>query len=135
MQITAKIKSDVESGVKIPNKAVLDFVNKDDVSSEKDGKPSNEVVVTPTAGNIKIEKVDGKDKTLKLEGAKFQLQDKKGNVIKVNGKEMNDITDANGIITWNEIPYGEYQIVETEAPKYKDKDGAVEHYQKVKRSD
>ena len=32
---------------------------------------------------------------------------------------MNDITDANGIITWNEIPYGEYQIVETEAPKYK----------------
>ena len=35
LQITAKIKSDVESGVKIPNKAVLDFVNKDDVSSEK----------------------------------------------------------------------------------------------------
>jgi len=132
LQITAKIKSDVESGVKIPNKAVLDFVNKDDVSSEKDGKPSNEVVVTPTAGNIKIEKVDGKDKALKLEGAKFQLQDKKGNVIKVNGKEMNDITDANGIITWNEIPYGEYQIVETEAPKYKDKDGAVEHYQKLR---
>ena len=63
---------------------------------------------------------------------KFQLQDKKGNVIKVNGKEMNDITDANGIITWNEIPYGEYQIVETEAPKYKDKDGAVEHYQKLR---
>ncbi|MBG0965852.1 SpaH/EbpB family LPXTG-anchored major pilin [Bacillus sp. SRB1LM] len=132
LQITAKIKSDVESGVKIPNKAVLDFVNKDDVSSEKDGKPSNEVVVTPTVGNIKIEKVDGKDKALKLEGAKFQLQDKKGNVIKVNGKEMNDITDANGIITWNEIPYGEYQIVETEAPKYKDKDGAVEHYQKLR---
>ena len=45
---------------------------------------------------------------------------------------MNDITDANGIITWNEIPYGEYQIVETEAPKYKDKDGAVEHYQKLR---
>ena len=35
---------------------------------------------------LKLKKVDGKDKTLKLEGAKFQLQDKKGNVIKVNGK-------------------------------------------------
>ena len=35
LQITAKIKSDVQSGVEIPNKAVLDFVNKDDVTSEK----------------------------------------------------------------------------------------------------
>ena len=30
---------------------------------------------------------------------------------------MNDITDANGIITWNEIPYGEYQIVEDGSTK------------------
>ncbi|MGF9769889.1 SpaA isopeptide-forming pilin-related protein [Bacillus albus] len=132
LQITAKIKSDVQDGVKIPNKAVLDFVNKDDVSSEKDGKPSNEVVVTPTMGNIKIEKVDGKDKSLKLEGARFELRDKKGNVVVVNKKKMDDITDANGIITWNEIPYGEYQIVETVAPKYKDEDGAVEQYQKLR---
>lgn len=132
LQITAQIKGDTQAGIEIPNVASLDFTNKDDISSEKDGKPSNEVVVTPTVGNIKIEKVDGKDKALKLEGAKFQLQDKKGNVIKINGKEMNDVTDANGIITWNEIPYGEYQIVETEAPKYKDKDGAVEQYQKLR---
>ncbi|PGZ09719.1 hypothetical protein COE30_07350 [Bacillus cereus] len=132
LQITAKIKSDVQSGVEIPNKAVLDFVNKDDVTSEKDGKPSNEVVVTPTMGNIKIEKVDGKNKNLKLEGARFELRDKKGNVVTVNKKKMDDITDANGIITWNEIPYGEYQIVETVAPKYKDEDGAVEQYQKLR---
>ena len=77
LQITAKIKSDVQSGVEIPNKAVLDFVNKDDVTSEKDGKPSNEVIVTPTMGTIKIEKVDGKNKNLKLEGARFELRDKK----------------------------------------------------------
>ncbi|HDR3520454.1 SpaH/EbpB family LPXTG-anchored major pilin [Bacillus pacificus] len=132
LQITAKIRSNVESGVKIPNKAVLDFVNKDDVTSEKDGKPSNEVIVTPTMGTIKIEKVDGKDKSLKLEGARFELRDKKGNVVTVNKKKMDDITDANGIITWNEIPYGEYQIVETVAPKYKGKDGAVEQYQKLR---
>ncbi|MCC2387432.1 SpaH/EbpB family LPXTG-anchored major pilin [Bacillus pacificus] len=132
LQITAKIRSNVESGVKIPNKAVLDFVNKDDVTSEKDGKPSNEVIVTPTMGTIKIEKVDGKDKSLKLEGARFELRDKKGNVVTVNKKKMDDITDANGIITWNEIPYGEYQIVETVAPKYKDEDGAVEQYQKLR---
>ena len=132
LQITAKIKGDVESGVKIPNKAVLDFVNKDDVTSEKDGKPSNEVIVTPTMGTIKIEKVDGKNKNLKLEGARFELRDKKGNVVTVNKKKMDDITDANGIITWNEIPYGEYQIVETVAPTYKDEDGAVEQYQKLR---
>ncbi|GAB6418212.1 LPXTG cell wall anchor domain-containing protein [Bacillus luti] len=132
LQITAKIKSDVQSGVEIPNKAVLDFVNKDDVTSEKDGKPSNEVIVTPTMGTIKIEKVDGKNKNLKLEGARFELRDKKGNVVTVNKKKMDDITDANGIITWNEIPYGEYQIVETVAPKYKDEDGAVEQYQKLR---
>ncbi|WP_433773241.1 SpaA isopeptide-forming pilin-related protein [Bacillus wiedmannii] len=132
LQITAKIKSDVQSGVEIPNKAVLDFVNKDDVTSEKDGKPSNEVVVTPTMGNIKIEKVDGKNKKLKLEGARFELRDKKGNVVTVNKKKMDDVTDVNGIITWNEIPYGEYQIVETVAPKYEDEDGAVEQYQKLR---
>lgn len=132
LQITAKIKSDVQSGVEIPNKAVLDFVNKDDVTSEKDGKPSNEVIVTPTMGTIKIEKVDGKNKNLKLEGARFELRDKKGNVVTVNNKKMDDITDANGIIIWNEIPYGEYQIVETVAPTYKDEDGAVEQYQKLR---
>ncbi|EJS67130.1 LPXTG-domain-containing protein cell wall anchor domain [Bacillus cereus BAG2X1-1] len=132
LQITAKIKSDVQSGVEIPNKAVLDFVNKDDFTSEKDGKPSNEVVVTPTMGTIEIEKVDGKNKKLKLEGARFELRDKKGNVVTVNKKKMDDITDANGIITWNEIPYGEYQIVETVAPKYEDEDGAVEQYQKLR---
>lgn len=87
LQITAKIKGDVQSGVKIPNKAVLDFVNKDDVSSEKDGKPSNEVVVTPTMGNIKIEKVDGKDNNLKLKGARFELRDSKGKVVTVKEKK------------------------------------------------
>ncbi|QWG36391.1 isopeptide-forming domain-containing fimbrial protein [Bacillus mycoides] len=132
LQITAKIKGDVQSGVKIPNKAVLDFVNKDDVSSEKDGKPSNEVVVTPTMGNIKIEKVDGKDNNLKLKGARFELRDSKGKVVTVKEKKMDDKTNADGIITWNEIPYGEYQIVETEAPKYIDEDGAVEQYQKLR---
>lgn len=132
LQITAKIKGDVQSGVKIPNKAVLDFVNKDDVSSEKDGKPSNEVVVTPTIGNIKIEKVDGKDNNLKLKGARFELRDSKGKVVTVQEKKMDDKTDAYGIITWNEIPYGEYQIVETEAPKYIDEDGSIEQYQKLR---
>ena len=132
LQITAKIKGDVQSGVKIPNKAVLDFVNKDDVSSEKDGKPSNEVVVTPTMGNIKIEKVDGKDNNLKLKGARFELRDSKGKVVTVQEKKMDDKTDAYGIITWNEIPYGEYQIVETEAPKYIDEDGSIEQYQKLR---
>jgi fimbrial isopeptide formation D2 family protein/LPXTG-motif cell wall-anchored protein len=132
LQITAKIKGDVQSGIEIPNEAVLDFVNKDDVKSKDGGTTSNKVIVTPTMGTIKIEKVDGKDKSLKLEGARFELRDKKGNVVTVNNKKLDDITDAKGIITWNEIPYGEYQIVETVAPKYKDEDGSVEQYQKLR---
>lgn len=133
-----KITDNLPEGVEyVPNTLKINGKEQTDVEDEdyahiKDGKPSNEVVVTPTMGNIKIEKVDGKNKNLKLEGARFELRDKKGNVVVVNKKKMDDITDANGMITWNEIPYGEYQIVETVAPKYKDEDGAVEQYQKLR---
>ncbi len=132
LQITAQIKGDTPAGVEISNEATIDFTNKEDSSSEKDGKISNPVFVTPTMGIVKIEKVDGKNHSLKLEGAKFELQDKKGNLIKVNEKVMNDVTDEKGSITWNEIPYGEYEIVETEAPSYKDSNGENKKYQKLR---
>ena len=35
------------------------------------------------------------------------------------------------MINWNNIPYGEYEIVEIEAPKYTDK-GEVKSYQKLR---
>ena len=33
------------------------------------------------------------------------------------------------VITWNKIPYGEYQIVETKAPTYEKEDGTTGSYQ------
>ena len=74
MQIKAQIRDGVETGTEIPNTAKIEFKNKDDVTKEKETKP---VIVTPTTGSITLTKVDGKDGK-KLEGAEFELRDKKG---------------------------------------------------------
>lgn len=129
LQITAQIKEGVEPDVKIPNTATIDFTNNEDVI--KVGKPSEEVIVTPTLGNIVLTKVDGKDHKA-LEGAEFKLLDKDGNIVKVKGEEVTGTSDAKGLITWNNLPYGSYQIVETKAPTYTKEDGTTGSYQKLR---
>ncbi|MEC2864371.1 adhesin [Bacillus thuringiensis serovar kyushuensis] len=129
LQITAQIKEGVEQDVKIPNTATIDFTNKEDV--HKEGKPSEEVIVTPTLGNIALTKVDGKDNKV-LSGAEFELQDKYGKVVKVKGQEVKGTSDKDGLIKWNDLPYGEYQIVETKAPTYEKEDGTKDSYQKLR---
>ncbi|OQR55782.1 SpaA isopeptide-forming pilin-related protein [Bacillus sp. CDB3] len=125
LQIKAQIKEGVETGVEIPNKAKIDFINNEDVTGEKETKP---VIVTPTTGGITLKKVEtGTNKV--LEGAEFELRDKDGKVVVVEGKEVKGVSDKNGVITWNNIPYGEYQIVETKAPTYKKEDGTTGSYQ------
>ncbi len=60
--------------------------------------------------NIKLVKVDATDTTIPVPGAKFQLQDTEGNVI-------NTVTSgADGVIDFGDVPYGTYQVVETEVP-------------------
>lgn len=41
-------------------------------------------------------------------------------------------SNAEGMINWAEIPYGEYEIVEIEAPTYKNDKGEVKSYQKLR---
>lgn len=125
LQITAQIKEGIEAGTEIPNKAMIDFTNKNDITKEKETKP---VIVSPTTGSIALTKIDGSDHK-KLQDAEFKLVDKKGNTVIVEGKEVVGVSDANGVITWNNLPYGEYQIVETKSPTYKKDDGTIASYQ------
>ncbi|KEK24389.1 SpaH/EbpB family LPXTG-anchored major pilin [Bacillus gaemokensis] len=127
LKIKSQIKEGVAAGTEIPNTATIDFTNKNDVSGEKESKP---VIVVPTTGSIALTKVDGDDKKT-LQGAEFELRDQKGNVVVVEGKEVKGVSDEHGVIKWNNLPYGEYQIVETKAPTY-EKDGKKESYQKLK---
>ncbi|GMR67097.1 SpaA isopeptide-forming pilin-related protein [Bacillus sp. MN7755] len=125
LQIKSQIKEGTAAGTEIPNTATIDFTNKNDVKGEKETKP---VIVVPTSGSIALTKVDG-DNNKTLQGAEFELRDKKGNVVKVDGKEVKGVSDENGLIKWNNIPYGEYQIIETKAPTYKKEDGTTGSYQ------
>ncbi|TKI42219.1 LPXTG cell wall anchor domain-containing protein [Bacillus mycoides] len=125
LQIKSQIKEGTAAGTEIPNTATIDFTNKNDVTGEKETKP---VIVVPTSGSIALTKVDG-DNNKTLQGAEFELRDKKGNVLKVEGKEVKGVSDENGLIKWNNIPYGEYQIIETKAPTYKKEDGTTGSYQ------
>ncbi|QDQ03842.1 LPXTG cell wall anchor domain-containing protein [Bacillus sp. BD59S] len=125
LQIKSQIKEGTAAGTEIPNTATIDFTNKNDVKGEKGTKP---VIVVPTSGSIALTKVDG-DNNKTLQGAEFELRDKKGNVVKVDGKEVKGVSDENGLIKWNNIPYGEYQIIETKAPTYKKEDGTTGSYQ------
>ncbi|OUA67363.1 SpaH/EbpB family LPXTG-anchored major pilin [Bacillus thuringiensis] len=129
LQITSQIKEGVPAGTEIPNTAKIDFTNNHDVTKEKETKP---VIVVPTIGNIALTKVDGEDHTKTLQGAEFELRDKSGKVVVVEGKEVKGVSDANGVIHWNNIPYGEYQVVETKAPIYTKEDGTTGSYQLLK---
>ncbi|PFV82860.1 hypothetical protein COL05_09160 [Bacillus sp. AFS059628] len=128
LQIATKIKEGFPAGTQIQNKATIDFKNKNDVTGEKESKPTT---VTVTTGNIALTKVDGADNKT-LQGAEFELRDKDGKVVVVEGKEVKGVSDANGVIQWNNIPYGNYQIVETKAPTYKKEDGTTGSYQLLK---
>ncbi|WP_420685933.1 SpaH/EbpB family LPXTG-anchored major pilin [Bacillus cereus] len=128
LQIATKIKEGFPAGTQIQNKANIDFTNKNDVTGEKESKPTT---VTVTTGNIALTKVDGADNKT-LQGAEFELRDKDGKVVVVEGKEVKGVSDANGVIQWNNIPYGNYQIVETKAPTYKKEDGTTGSYQLLK---
>ncbi|MDA2157664.1 SpaH/EbpB family LPXTG-anchored major pilin [Bacillus cereus group sp. Bc253] len=128
LQIKAQIKEGVPTGTEIPNTAKIDITNKHDISKEKETKP---VIVIPTTGGITLTKVDSSNKK-GLKGAEFELRNEKGQVVVVEGKEVKGTSDENGVITWNNLPYGEYQIVETKAPTYEKEDGTTGSYQLLK---
>ncbi len=70
-------------------------------------------------GNLEIKKTDGEGTA--LPGAKFKLykQDSEGNlgdVVKVSGVDLVATSDAYGIVSFTNIPYGDYIIKEFSAP-------------------
>nr|WP_286168579.1 SpaA isopeptide-forming pilin-related protein [Roseburia sp. 1XD42-34] len=99
----------------IPNEGVLTV---DDIPTT-----SNEAYVKPPElkGALTITKVDKETKS-KLAGAEFELQDEKGDVIATK------TTDDNGEITFEYLPLGDYQLVETKAPTYIDENGGEKTY-------
>ncbi|WP_167629244.1 SpaA isopeptide-forming pilin-related protein [Listeria valentina] len=64
-----------------------------------------------TTGSVVLTKSDAKDNAQKLSGAEFSLQDNSGAVVK-----SGLTTDANGQISVDGLPFGDYQFVETKAP-------------------
>ncbi len=128
LQIKSQIKEGVKAGTEILNKATIGFTNKNDVTGDKESKP---VIVVPTTGTIELTKIDGAN-SKKLQGAEFELRDNDGKVVIVEGREVKGVSDKNGIIIWSNLPYGDYQIVETKAPTYTKEDGTTGSYQLLK---
>ena len=60
-------------------------------------------------GNIEILKLDGTTQK-PLAGAEFTLNDAKGNAVQVL------TTGTDGKVTFKEVPYGKYTVIETKAP-------------------
>ncbi|SES30675.1 Cna B-type domain-containing protein [Salisediminibacterium halotolerans] len=63
-------------------------------------------------GALEIAKVDAEDNETLLEGAEFHLYDESGDVLIQTGE-----TDENGELTFANLLYGEYQLVEVNAPE------------------
>ncbi|EJQ00937.1 SpaH/EbpB family LPXTG-anchored major pilin [Bacillus paranthracis] len=129
LQIKAKVNGDINGGTVIENIAKIDYETGDKVTPPDDETTTPPVKVIVTDGKISLKKIDGATKDA-LEGAKFELR-KDGKVVKVKGVDVVGVSDKDRIINWNNIPYGEYEIVEIEAPKYTDK-GEVKSYQKLR---
>ncbi|MGK0555427.1 SpaA isopeptide-forming pilin-related protein, partial [Macrococcus capreoli] len=69
----------------------------------------NDKIPVPT-GTLNIKKIDSKDDSKVLEGAEFKLV--QGDKVIKEGI----VTDANGVIQVADLPYGDYELVETKAP-------------------
>ena len=102
----AEIAVDATPNEVINNKATINFDNKHKSNGTKETDP---VGVTPTAGNLIITKVDSKTGET-LSGATFELRDLSGKVIQTG------TSNDKGEVSFTELDYAEYQLVETKAP-------------------
>lgn len=80
-----------------------------DVTIQTDGEVVTKTIKNmPRKGSITVKKVDAEDAKLVLSGVKFELH-------KAGNKINESVTNADGEIVFNNLPYGEYQLIETEA--------------------
>lgn len=109
----AKVSEDAIPNKKIPNKGSVEYENKYKNGGEKE---TNTVKVVPTAGKVTIIKQDAKKdkygKHKRLSGAKFELRDNSGNVVREG------TTNSDGELIFKDVDYGEYTLHETKAPKH-----------------
>ncbi|MBO2757537.1 Cna B-type domain-containing protein [Staphylococcus aureus] len=115
---------------KITNEQQKEFVNNSQAwyqehgKEEVNGKSFNHTVHNINAnagiegtvkGELKVLKQD-KDTKAPIANVKFKLSKKDGSVVKDNQKEIEIITDANGIANIKALPSGDYILKEIEAP-------------------
>ncbi|MFX3617726.1 MAG: SpaA isopeptide-forming pilin-related protein [Sporolactobacillus sp.] len=97
------------------------------IAATAKGQPTVQQVSKQDALNqVTLTKIDKNDNNSHLQGAEFQLQDDKGNVITkdANGNDLKAVwtTDSNGQFTVSGLAPGDYQFVETKAPANYDLD-------------
>ncbi|WP_279041604.1 collagen binding domain-containing protein [Brevibacillus borstelensis] len=82
-------------------------------------KEDKEISVTNQKGDwsFKLTKVDSEDGEKKLEGAVFKLQRKNGDKFEDVADHTSLVTDANGELYLAKLEPGDYQLIETSAPK------------------
>jgi LPXTG-motif cell wall-anchored protein len=72
---------------------------------------------TLIVGTLTITKVNGLDPTMMLPGGIFELQHADGTIVQdTDGNDLRGKTDTKGKISWTNIPYGTYKLVETQSP-------------------
>ena len=120
------------------NKNIAKLVYSTSVLSDYKGDPVEEIVleedeeILVSTGGFKITKVAAENRNEKLAGAKFKLaiseaNAKKGLFVKdKDGKDIEIVTDKDGIGSCQGLAYGDYYLVETEAPKYKTQENGKE---------
>lgn len=146
----AKLNKDAVITGENPNTVTLEYSNDPKDNNKKDKTTDKEKVFT---AKVIVNKVDGKDKTTPLEGAKFKLKNDQDKYYKVdpNTKEVTwvdkiqatevetKIVDENATASFEGLAVGKYKLVETKAPdgynlltteidveiKATDKDGVV----------
>lgn len=99
------------------NKAWVDYTNATSSNADEADVYNGKIIVTKYNA----------DKSETLEGAEFELLDADKNaVLDENGDPVTGTTDADGIVTFANLPSGTYYVRETKAPKgYVKKDDPI----------
>ncbi len=89
----------------------------DAASAPLERQLTHEITNLKKAGTITLSKVDIADGTTPLAGAEFTLYDASGeNVVSNAQGPLVAVSDAQGIVTFEDVPYGDYLVKETGSP-------------------
>ncbi len=86
------------------------------IDGEQNANLTTPVENDPLKGSVKVTKTALTASTL-LAGAQFTLYDENRNVVSIAGLTNPATTDANGVVTFTNLPVGIYYLKETKAPK------------------